>query len=72
MEDENVWLMQKLIAKLFDVKIPTINEHLKNAFEAEELKEKSVIRNFLITAKDGKIIKQSIIIWRGLFLLGSG
>jgi len=56
-EDENVWLMQKLIAKLFDVKIPTINEHLKNAFEAEELKEKSVIRNFLITAKDGKNYK---------------
>lgn len=53
-EDENVWLTQKLIAKLFDVKIPTINEHLKNIFESEELVENSVIRKFLITAKDGK------------------
>jgi hypothetical protein len=53
-EDENVWLTQKLIAKLFDVKIPTINEHLKNIFQSNELNEKSVIRKFLITAKDGK------------------
>ncbi|MFA6160281.1 MAG: virulence RhuM family protein [Parcubacteria group bacterium] len=53
-EDENVWLTQKLIAKLFEVKIPTINEHLKNIFLSGELDEDSVIRNFLITAEDGK------------------
>jgi len=53
-EDENVWLTQKLIAKLFEVKIPTINEHLKNIFESGELEENSVIRKFLITADDGK------------------
>lgn len=54
-EDENVWLTQKLIADLFDVSIPTVNEHLKNIFETRELNENSVIRNFLITATDGKI-----------------
>ena len=53
-EDENVWLTQKLIAKLFNVKIPTINEHLKSIFSKEELDENSVIRKFLITAGDGK------------------
>lgn len=53
-EDENVWLTQKLIAELFDVSIPTVNEHLKNIFESGELDEKAVVRNFLITAKDGK------------------
>jgi hypothetical protein len=53
-QDENVWLTQKLIAKLFDVQIPTINEHLKNIFSSEELDENSVVRNFLITAADGK------------------
>lgn len=53
-EDENIWLTQKLIAKLFDVKIPTINEHLKNIFSTNELQENSVVRNFLITADDGK------------------
>ncbi|MBN2789372.1 MAG: virulence RhuM family protein [Candidatus Delongbacteria bacterium] len=56
-QDENVWLTQKLIAKLFDVKVPTINEHIKNIFLMNELDEKSVVRNFLITASDGKNYK---------------
>ena len=53
-EDEMVWLSQKLMAELFDVSIPTINEHLRNIFESKELMEDSVIRNFRITASDGK------------------
>ena len=53
-EDEMVWLTQKLIAKLFDVHVATINEHLKNIFKTNELEENSVIRKFLITASDGK------------------
>lgn len=53
-ENETVWLTQKLIAKLFDVNVATINEHLKNIFKTHELEENSVIRKFLITASDGK------------------
>lgn len=53
-EDENVWLTQKLIAGLFDVDVRTVNEHLKNIFLEQELNEISVIRNFRITATDGK------------------
>jgi len=53
-EDENIWLTQKMIAILYDVKIPTINEHLRHIFEDCELIQDSVIRNFLITASDGK------------------
>lgn len=53
-EDENVWLTQKLIAELFDVDVRTVNEHLKNIFLEQELNENSVIRNFRITATDGK------------------
>jgi hypothetical protein len=53
-EDENVWLTQKLIAELFNVSVPTVNEHIKNIFEDNELEEDSVIRNFRITAVDGK------------------
>lgn len=52
-EDENIWLTQKLIAKLFDVKIPTINEHLKNIFLTEELDQNSTIRKFLIVQNEG-------------------
>lgn len=53
-EDETIWLTQKLLAALFDVSIPTINEHLKNVFEVNELDADSVIRKFRITAADGK------------------
>lgn len=53
-EDETIWLTQKLIAALFSVSIPTINEHLKNIFDSGELDPDSVIRKFRITATDGK------------------
>ena len=53
-EDETVWLTQKLMATLFDVGVPTINEHLKNIFASGELESDSVIRKFRITAADGK------------------
>jgi hypothetical protein len=52
--DENVWLSQKMMAQLYDVEVPTINYHLKKVFEDSELEEQSVIRNFRITAPDGK------------------
>ncbi|MCK9225045.1 MAG: virulence RhuM family protein [Candidatus Muirbacterium halophilum] len=53
-EDDTVWLTQKMLANLFNVSVPTINEHLKNIFKSGELREDSVIRKFLITARDGK------------------
>jgi hypothetical protein len=53
-EDENIWLTQKMMAELYDVSIPAINQHLKTIFEDNELQEDSVIKNYLITAKDGK------------------
>lgn len=52
--DENVWLSQKMMAQLYDVETPTITYHLKKIFSDSELEEDSVIRNFLITAADGK------------------
>lgn len=56
-EDETTWLTQKLMAALFDVTIPTINEHLKNIFSGGELQQDSVIRKFRTTASDGKQYK---------------
>lgn len=52
--DENVWLTQKMMAALYDVDVRTINYHLKKVFSDSELQENSVIRNFRITAADGK------------------
>ena len=53
-EDENLWLTQKLISNLYDVEVNTINYHIKKIFTDNELEENSVIRNFRITANDGK------------------
>ena len=53
-EGETVWLSQKIMVELFEVTVAAINQHLKNIFETGELDENSVIRNFLITATDGK------------------
>jgi hypothetical protein len=53
-EGETVWLTQKIMAELFEISVPTVNEHLKNIFGTAELSEDSVIRNFRITAGDGK------------------
>ena len=52
--DEDVWLSQKMMGFLYDVETHTINYHLKKIFTDSELEEDSVIRNFRITAKDGK------------------
>ena len=54
LHNETIWLTQKKMAELFQVSIPTINEHLKNIFNSGELAEDSVIRKFLTTASDGK------------------
>lgn len=60
-ENETVWLSQKMMAKLFDVKIPTINEHLKNIYQTDELDEKATIRKFLIVQKEGnRSVKREI------------
>ena len=52
--DENIWLTQKMMGTLYKVETHTINYHLKKIFADSELQENSVIRNFRITASDGK------------------
>jgi len=53
-EDESIWLSQKQLAEVFGKSVKTINEHIINIFEDEELDKNSVIRNYRITANDGK------------------
>lgn len=52
--DENIWLSQKMIGTLYNVNVRTINEHLQKIFKDNELQADPVIRNFRITASDGK------------------
>lgn len=52
--DENIWLSQKMMGLLYNVNVRTINEHLQKIFKDNELQDDTVIRNFRITASDGK------------------
>ena len=53
-QDENIWLTQKMMAVLYDVTVPAINQHLKRIFDDAELSPGAVIQEYLITAADGK------------------
>ena len=53
LEDETVWLTQKLMAELFQITIPTINEHIKNIYNEAELGSEATIRKFRIVQKEG-------------------
>ena len=50
-EDETVWLTQKLLAVLFEVEVNTINYHIKEIYKIQEQKEEATIRNFRIVQK---------------------
>ena len=55
-DEESVWLSQKLMAELFGTTRNNITIHLSNIFE-KELNENSVCKEFLHTAEDGKNYK---------------
>ena len=52
-EDETIWLSQKLMAELFEVDVRTISEHIQNIYKTQELDEMSTVRNFRIVQKEG-------------------
>ena len=52
-EEENIWLTQKIMATLYDVGLPTINEHIKKIYADSELEESATIRNFRIVQMEG-------------------
>lgn len=49
LEDENVWLTQEQISKLFNKAKSTINEHIKNIYSEHELSEENTMRKFGIS-----------------------
>ncbi len=52
-QDETIWLSQVLMAELFDRDVRTINGHLQNLFEEEELSPRATIRKFQIVRQEG-------------------
>ena len=54
LENETVWLTQKLMAELFQTSPQNITIHLKNIYEEGELEENSTCKDFLQVQKEGK------------------
>ena len=54
MAEETVWLTQAQLVELYQSSRANISEHIKHIFDEGELDENSVVRNFRITAADGK------------------
>jgi len=52
-EDQTVWLSQKLMAALFEVSVPTINEHLANLYKQGEITAGATLRKFRIVQNEG-------------------
>lgn len=51
--EDSLWLTQALMAGLFQVKVPTINEHLKTLYADGEIQPESTMRKFLIVRQEG-------------------
>ena len=52
-EDENIWLTQKMLATLYDVSVPAINQHIKKIFADNELEAEATIKKYLIVQNEG-------------------
>jgi hypothetical protein len=52
-EGETIWLTQALIAELFQVTVPTVNEHLKGIFADGELAPEATTRKFRMVRAEG-------------------
>ena len=53
-EEKSVWLSQKSMAELYQVSVPSVNEHLAHIFEEGELPPEATIRKFRIVQTEGK------------------
>ena len=60
LQNEDVWLTQNAMAKLFDTTKQNISLHIQNIFKEGELEENSVVKNSLTTASDGKNYKTKL------------
>ena len=56
-KDGMIWMNQNQLAELFDTSKQNISLHIINILEENELVEKSVVKEYLTTAADGKEYK---------------
>lgn len=52
-EDKNIWLVHKMMAALYDVSAPAVNQHLKRIFADNELTREETVKKYLIVQSEG-------------------
>ncbi len=58
-ENENLWLTQAAIAKLFGVGVPAVNKHLKNIYAEGELTETATVSKMEIVKKSVELSQET-------------
>ncbi len=53
LHDGNVWLTQRQLSDLYQVSLPTVNEHLATIYDDGELSPEATIRKFRIVQSEG-------------------
>lgn len=51
-EDENIWMTQKMMAELYGVSVPAINQHISTLISAGEI-DSATIKQYLIVQTEG-------------------
>ena len=61
-EEENVWLTQNSLSKLFETTRNNITMHIKNIYDDQELEENSTSKESLLVQKEGnRNVKRNVV-----------
>jgi len=52
-EDENIWLTQRMMAELYGVTVPAVNQHIKRIFADNELTPEATVKKYLTVQTEG-------------------
>jgi hypothetical protein len=52
-DGQTCWMTQKIIAELFEIRVPTANHHIREIYESGELTPEATIRDYLIVQEEG-------------------
>ena len=62
LKNDDIWMSQNELAKLFDTTKNNVSIHMKNIFESGELEESSTVKNFLTVQQEGtRNVKRMVI-----------
>jgi len=57
LDHETVWLTQRQIAELFDVKVPAISKHVHNIFDSGELDTEATVSKMERVRREGNRVQ---------------